>query len=471
MKKNDIVQVKIESVSESGDGIGRAPDGRVVFCFGALPGETAEVLIIKVSKNYYVGKLREILPETRSPQRREADCDVYTRCGGCAFRHASYAFQLETKEKYVHDCLQRIGGITEYERQAILPSPETVNYRNKSVYQFAEKEGELLCGFYRRNSHDIVDCSGCMVEDPRAGRVRATFLRLAKAAGLTAYDENTGSGLLRNLMVRTSYTREEAMLVIVINGECLPDAARLIDALTSECPFIVSVYINIHKQRSNAVTGERFVLLYGKEQLEDAIGDAQFLVSPQSFYQVNPSQTVRLYQKAAEFADLQEGETLLDLYCGIGTIGIFIVTECKKRGISPGGLLGIEYTEQAVCDARRNAERNGISENTFFLAGDAPRVLKALCEKEDEKSALCKSPDVVILDPPRKGCDEELIEAVAACAPSRIVYVSCNPATLARDAKRFASLGFRVEKVCPADMFPNCGHIESVVCLKNAEQN
>lgn len=487
-RKNDTVCVRFESVSENGEGVGRAPDGRTLFCFGALAGETAEVRIVKVSRSYYVGKLCRLLPETVSPDRREADCSAFARCGGCAFRHMTYAASLRVKAQYVQDCLQRIGGLPagEYEKEDILPSPEILGYRNKTVYQFAScgEEKQLACGFYRRNSHDLVSCETCLADDPRAAAVRRTFLSLAREAGLSAYDETTGKGLLRNLTVRTSQAFPEAMVVIVINGDRLPEAESLVASLVAACPFVVSVYLNLHKQRSNAVAGKRFVLLYGKAQLEDAIGETRFLISPQSFFQVNPYQTERLYRKAAEFAALRDGETLLDLYCGIGTIGIFLAEEAAGRGAAIRGLLGVEFTEQAVRDARENAARNGLAGQAVFLAGDAPRVMEQIRRLADASggcalpggeaeetaeyaraAALCRKIGVALLDPPRKGCDEALLASVVSFSPERIVYVSCSPATLARDVRYLTENGYRAEKVCPVDMFPYCGHVETVCLL------
>lgn len=495
LSKNSIISAEIERVSENGDGIGSAPDGKVIFCFGALPGETAEMIVIKVSKSYYIGKLLRVAEGTWSPLRSEPGCDVYARCGGCVLRHAAYSLQLELKEKYVHDCLKRIGGISDYIAEPIIPSEETEHYRNKSMYHFSGCHGKdggsdgknikLECGFFRRNSHEVVDCGDCLEEDRLAALVRRSFLKIAIEFGFDAYDEQTGDGLLRNLMIRTSHSRGEAMAVIVINGDLLPYGGQVAAKLTSVCPFLVSIYVNINKSRFNNILGDKFVLLSGEPYLEDSIGDAEFMISPQSFFQVNPLQTLRLYEKAFELAEPKEGDVILDIYCGIGTIGIFFADKCRRIGAKLGGLLGIEYTVQAIRDARLNAERNGVLENAVFIAGDASRVLPSLCGPyqgddsgftDDIKAAtlecareLCKSSDIIILDPPRKGCGEALIRAAAVCSPEKIVYVSCNPATLARDVKLFVELGYEVRKVCPVDMFPNAGHVETVVLMSKKD--
>ena len=462
MKKNEVIKLNIERVSEGGDGIGYAPDGKVVFCAGALPGETAECLIIKTTERYCIGKLLSVDEESRSSSRVAPSCEVYSRCGGCVLGHVSYDYQLTIKESHVHDCIARIGGIGEYTRDAILASPEKTFYRNKSVYQFApeKKTGALSCGFYRRNSHDIIDCSGCVISDSRAERVRTAFTELAVRFGISVYDEESGKGLLRRIMVRTSLFEGTAMVVIVINGRTLPNIDEILSGLLKECPFVSSVYINVNCDRNNTVMGKDFQLVYGAGYLADRIGGALFKISPQSFFQVNPGQTVRLYEKAFEYAGICGGESLLDLFCGIGTIGIYFAVRAREQGVSLARLTGIEYTPQAVEDAAANAALNGVSEISTFFAGDAEEVLGEIAG-DVKKNA----PDVIVVDPPRKGLTAPLIESVVSCRPKRVVYVSCNPATLARDLKQFKTLGYKTERVCPVDMFPMTEHVETVALL------
>ncbi len=463
MKKNDKINLNIERVSESGDGIGYAPDGKVIFCAGALPGERVNALIIKVTERYYIAKLLSIDEDTQSGVRITPPCSVYNRCGGCVLGHVSYEGQLAVKEAHVHDCIKRIGGIDGYEAERILPSPDTLFYRNKSIYQFdAHSNTTSKSGFYRRNSHDIVDCSSCVISDKKAEQVRACFSQIALERGISFYSESKGDGLLRRIMVRTSLSQNTAMVVIVINGATVPHLDEVCKELTALCPFVKSIYINVNRDRNNTVMGKDFRLVYGELYLEDSIGPAKFKISPQSFFQVNPNQTVRLYEKAFEYANIKDGEHLLDLFCGIGTIGIYFASRCAEKSISLGSLLGIEYTPEAIEDAKVNASLNGnsLASISSFVAGDAEKTLA-----EISSSGKLQKPDIVVLDPPRKGCTAPLLKAVAACSPSRIVYVSCNPATLARDLKELSALGYKTKKVCPMDMFPNTEHVETVALL------
>ena len=470
IKKNDIIIIDIDTVTENGDGIGRAEDGKVVFCFGALPDETVSCRIIKVTSGYYIGKLQEIIKHSERSGRIEPSCDVFYKCGGCVFCHADYNAQLEFKVSHVHDCINRIGGISDYEKEPVMPSPLTEHYRNKSIYQFAENDfkgdseaenGKLLCGFYRRNSHDVVSCDNCIIEDSVAKKIREAFCKTAEAFNYTAYNEDTDRGLLKRLMVRTSLKNRNAVAVAVINGEKLPREKEFTESLVKACGHkLCGFYVNVHKIRNNNVMTDDFRLIYGDAVLKDNIGPAEFNISPQSFYQVNPLQTERLYEKAFEYAALKDGEALVDLFCGIGTIGIYFAKRATEQGIKLRSLLGIEYTERAVKDAAVNAELNGVSDISNFLAGDAEKVLGKIAE-EVEKS----KPDVMVVDPPRKGLTENLIKSVAFCKPSRVVYVSCNPATLARDLKVFEAEGYKTEKVCAVDMFPGSGHCETVVLL------
>jgi len=464
MQKNDIFEINITVITEDGDGIGRIPgDGRVVFCKGALPGEKIEAQIIKVTKDYAVAKVNEIIE--KSPDRITPDCSYTGKCGGCSFRHCSYEAHLKTKQQYVRDCIERIGGFSENSKIEFLPiigMENPYNYRNKAIFPFStDRDGNIISGFYRKNSHSVIEIDNCKIENPMASQIRLAVTEFATTYNLTAYNEETGKGLIRNLMVRTSRSQSEAMAVLAINGNTLPHTNEFISFLTEKCPFVSSVFVNINKTSGNKVSGDKYIHLYGKEKLRDAILDTWFDISPMSFYQVNPEQTDRLYSVVKDFANLRGNENILDIYCGIGTIGLCLANNAQKSGNPIKSLTGIEYIRQAVVDAEHNATLNDIT-NAKFYDGDAGKVLSDL----SEKGALADKYDLVILDPPRKGCDKKLLDTAISVNPEKIVYVSCNAATLARDLKYLREIGYEPNKVQPVDMFPFAGHVESVVCLE-----
>lgn len=462
MQKNDTFKIVITGITEDGDGIGRIPgDGRVVFCKGALAGETVSVQIIKVTKDYAVARVNEILD--KSPDRAEPDCSHTGRCGGCSFRHCSYPAQLKIKQQYVRDCIERIGGFTDnnIEFLPIIGMNTPYNYRNKAIFPFStDKNGSTVSGFYRKNSHAVIEIDNCKIENSMASQIRLTVNEFANNYNLPAYNEETGTGLIRNLMIRTSRSQNEAMAVLVINGMSLPNADEFISYLTEKCPFVGSVYLNLNTQSGNKVVSDKFVHLYGKEKLRDSILDTWFDISPMSFYQINPEQTDRLYSAVIDFADIRGSENILDIYCGIGTIGLCLANCAQKAGTPIKSLTGIEYIRQAVIDAEHNATLNGIT-NAAFYDGDAGKVLATL----SEKGLLAPKYDLVILDPPRKGCDKKLLDTAVSVNPEKIIYVSCNAATLARDLKYLREIGYEPQKVQPVDMFPYTGHVETVALL------
>ena len=468
MQKNDILEIDIERISEDGNGIGHIPgDGRIIFCKGALPGEKISAQIIKITKSYAAARTCSILSE--SPDRIKPDCEFFGKCGGCSFRHYDYTAQLKAKEQHVRDCIERIGGFShavntspiEYLPIVGMDKPE--NYRNKAIFPFGtDKYGRITCGFYRKNSHDIIEITNCRLENKYAESIRTAVLQFARKFKLSAYCERTGKGLLRSIMIRTSHTENNAMAVIIATRE-LPHTDELVSFVTSHCPFISSLYLNLNKSSSNTIMGSEFIHLFGKTMLRDSILGTKFDISPMSFYQVNPTQTEKLYSAAISFAEINGGENVLDIYCGIGTIGLCLANHVQKKGAPLSSLTGIEYIARAIEDAKHNAEINGI-ENTYFYAGDAGEVLADLT-KNSSANKIPRNYDLVILDPPRKGCDEKLLDTAVSVSPEKIVYVSCNPATLARDLKYLAEKGYAPKKVQAVDMFPYTGHVETVVLM------
>ena len=450
VKKNFTYYITAHDISAEGHGIGSV-EGFTVFCPGLLPGETAQVLIIKVLSSYAVGKLLEIIEV--SPDRVQPMCPAYQKCGGCTLSHMRYEAQLAYKAQHVENCLRRIGKITDFTLEPIIPCPTAESYRNKAQYRFGRQEGHIVCGFYREHSHQLVPTPVCMIEAPGPEKIRQAVCQLAEEFNYTLYDEATHTGLLRSLLIRTSYMTGQCMVVLVINGKTLPEEKHFIQKLTEACPTLCSIYINENTRPGNAVLGEHFRKLWGEDKLIDAIGDAVFHISPGAFYQVNSHQVQNLYETAAEFSGAGSETNLLDLYCGVGTIGIYIA---RTRGVKK--LYGVEYVEKAIADAEENAALNGLTDYTY-KSGDVGKILG-----EDGPSF---NPQVVVLDPPRKGCDRKALEQITALTPDRIVYVSCNPATLARDAAILEEQGYQCEKVRPVDMFPGTSHVETVVLLSH----
>ncbi len=457
IKKNEIYTITIESLSQDGEGVGRI-NGFVVFCDGLLPGEKAEIRIVKVTSSYAVGRVTKLID--KSQNRINPECAYSTKCGGCTFSHIEYKAQLETKQQYVVDCLSRIGGIKDYTLIPIKGMDNPYKYRNKAQYPFGVNiEGKVVSGFFSKRSHDLVPIDLCLTEDERAQKVRKFVSEYITDNNITVYDESNNKGLIRNVVVRTSHLNDNAMVILVLSSDTFPDVLKFINALKITCPFVVSVYFNINDKVTNVILGEEFKHIYGDERLLDTIDGVNFLISPDSFFQVNPLQTVQLYQTVALFSDVQEDDTVFDIYCGIGTIGIYLASKFKIKK-----LVGVEYVKHAVEDAIINAQLNHI-ENASFYEGDATEVVTELKHKETIKHF-----DIVVVDPPRKGCDEKLLELLINIQSPKIVYVSCNPASLARDLKYLTANGYSVNKVCPVDLFPWTSHVETVVFMSNKDK-
>lgn len=441
LEKNNIYTARIEGYSSEGLGIARI-DGQVVFVHGAVRGELCRVLVMKVLKNAAFGKVTELLEP--SPERREPDCPYYGRCGGCDFRHLSYREELWAKRQRVQDALTRLGG-SDVEVEEILGAADPLYYRNKSQYPVSA--GKV--GFYRARTHDVVDIEHCLIQKPQADAAAAALRDYMRDFAVPSYDEKTGRGLLRHLYVRTN-RRGESLVCVLANGERLPHEEELVGRLRRAVPDCVGVVLGVNTRRGNTILGERYRTLWGADTLEDELCGLTFRLSVPSFYQVNRDQAEVLYRKAVEYAGLTGGELVVDLYCGAGTI-----TQVMAGGA--GRVIGAEIVPEAIEDARENARRNGI-ENVEFFCGDAAQLAADFAGRG-------LRPDVICVDPPRKGLAPEAIAAAAQMAPQRVVYVSCDPGTLGRDVKRFAEYGYRVQRAAACDLFPRTRHIETVCLL------
>lgn len=442
MKNGDLVIMKITDMSASGEGIGHA-DGCTLFVAGALIGDEAEVRITHMKKNYGYGEIKKL--HVFSPDRVKPRCPVSSRCGGCTLQNLSYEAQLRFKRELVVNALKRIGGLSA-EVKEVIGMENPYHYRNKSQYPVGKNRfGQLICGFYAGGSHDIVPVTDCAVSGSRNQLIIEAVLSFMKEKRIEPYQEKTGKGLVRHILIREGYVTGEMMACLIINGNDLPEKRELAKRLAA-IPGLKSFCLNINKKRSNVILGEKVIPVLGEPYITDYIGKLIFRISPLSFYQVNPRQTVRLYDAAKNLADVQADETVLDLYCGIGTIGLYLSDKAKE-------VYGVEIVPQAIRDAEENARRNGIT-NAHFTVGASEDIFRNLPEA-----------DVVILDPPRKGCEESLLHELSARCPKRIVYVSCNPATLARDLKILTAEGYEIREVQPVDMFPQSTHVETVVLM------
>lgn len=453
MRKNEIVRVTVEDINNLGYGVGHR-DGLTVFVRGGVTGETVTAKVIKVTKSYLVALAQEI-PEP-SPNRCAPDCDSYPACGGCVYRHITYAHELELKRAYVKNAFRKAGVDAEVEK--VCSTGKTEGYRNKAQYPIMKnpKTDALEIGFYAGSSHRLVPAENCLLQPAVFGRISHDAVRFLTEHGISAYDEETHSGLVRHLYLRRGEETGEVLLCLVLNGSGFPDEAAFAAEMTARYPEIVGVLVNENSARTNVVLGERYRLLAGKDYLTDRLCGLTYRISPESFYQVNHDACELLYGLAKARAKLTGHERLIDLYCGIGTIGLTMADRAAE-------VLGLEIVPQAVECARENALRNGIA-NARFVCGDAGDP-GTMLEKAARLSGGDLSDAVVVLDPPRKGTTRELIAALDAYRVPRVVYISCNPDTLARDCSVFASLGYRLETVTPVDLFPRTGHVECVVLL------
>lgn len=450
LAKNQEHTVTIEGYGEGGMGVARI-DGRVVFVHGALRGEKCRVLILKTLKSVAFAKVLEVLEP--SSERITPDCPYFPRCGGCTYRHIRYEEELRLKKQRVQDNLSRIGG-SDVTVEEILGARDTLRYRNKAQYPVS-KDGAV--GFYRARTHEVIECEHCLLVKPEADAAAEALREYMQSCRVAGYDEKTGRGLVRHLYIRSN-AAGESLVCVLVNGDKLPKEDRLVTLLRDACPKCTGIVLGTNTKKGNVILGDRYRTLWGSDRLEDTLCGKTFRLSVPSFYQVNRVQAERLYAKAIEFAGLTGQETVLDLYCGAGTITLALSDHAKK-------VLGAEIVPEAIDDARENAARNGVK-NAEFFCGDASDVAKKLAREN-------LRPDVITVDPPRKGLAADVVESIAEMQPGRVVYVSCDSATMARDVKRLADLGYTAQRACAVDMFPRADHIETVCLLSklNAKQH
>lgn len=440
MQKNEIYDIEITGLTSEGFGVGRV-DGMAVFVPYAIPGEVCSVKIVKVNKSYAYGKMLEI--KKASEDRCKPKCPVYYRCGGCGLAHMNYERELEFKTDKVLQLIRRTAGLDTPVEKCV-GSPLVEGYRNKAQYPVGIKEGKVTAGFFAKRSHDLVPGVDCLIQSELSRRVTAAVIEYMEKFGVEPYSEESGKGKIRHIYVRSG--KSGALLTVVVNGRKLPMAENLVEIVRESCPEVCGIIVNVNSKKTNVVLGDECITIWGKDSLSDTLCNLEFEISPKSFYQVNHDQTEALYAKAKELADLSGEETVLDLYCGIGTISLFMADSAKR-------VYGVEIVPDAIENAKRNAERNGITNAEFFV-GDAKLA-----------AAKITDADVVITDPPRAGCDREVIDHILRIAPKRIVYISCNPATLARDLKIFSENGYEPKTICPYDLFPRTEHVECCVLL------
>ncbi|MBP1758276.1 MAG: rRNA (uracil-5-)-methyltransferase RumA [Firmicutes bacterium] len=443
-KKNMVVTLTMTGYASDGAGVSRLEDGRVVFVKGALRGEVCRVQLLKVGKSSAWGRVEEVMEP--SPERRVPDCPYYPQCGGCQLRHMSYEEELSFKQDRVQEALRRIGG-AETAVSVIHGAPEVLRYRNK--IQFPVGDGGI--GFYRARSHQVIDAADCLLQPMEATRLRNAVKVWVERYQVSSYDERQHQGLLRHVYVRTS-RMGESLCALVVNGREIPHQGELLALLQQAEPKLVGVVLAVNRERTNVILGKEYRTLWGQDFLEDVLCGFTFRLSVPSFYQVNREQTQVLYSRALEFAGLTGSETVLDLYCGIGTITSVMAQKAKR-------VIGAEVVPQAVEDARENALRNGL-DNVEFLCGDAGEAARELAERGLQ-------PHVVCVDPPRKGLSPMVIEAIIQMAPERVVYVSCDPGTLGRDVKLFSERGYTLQRAEACDLFPRTNHVEACVLLSH----
>lgn len=451
-EKNQLIQVKITDMGTEGEGIGKL-DGFTFFIKDAVIGDTVEAKVMKAKKNYAYARLEKVV--TPSPFRIQPKCEFARSCGGCQLQAMDYAKQLDFKNSKVKNNMMRIGGFSKELLDSITEEPvgmeEPFYYRNKAQFPFGyDKEGNIITGFYAGRTHSIIANTDCVLGVKENREILEAILSFMNEEGVSAYREETGEGLVRHVLIRKGFSTGQIMVCLVINGNKLPAAEKLVERLR-HMEGMTSISLSINKERTNVIMGTDIRLLWGKERIEDTIGDLTFSISPLSFFQVNPVQTERIYKQALEYAGLQGEETVWDLYCGIGTISLFLAQKAKQ-------VYGVEIIPQAIDDAKENALRNGLTNAEFFV-GKAEEVLPQKYESEGIYA------DVIVVDPPRKGCDEQCLSTMIQMKPKRIVYVSCDSATLARDAAYLCENGYELVKVRAFDNFPQSVHVETVCLL------
>ena len=452
-KKNDILTLEITDITNLGFGVAKV-EGEVIFVSGAVPEDTVKAKIIKVSSSYAVARVESFVQ--RSSLRTETRCPV-SACHACAYKELSYCYEAGLKEESVRQIFKK-SGLTELEIRPLIPSPSERGYRNKAQYPIAKnKDGSYAIGFFAPKSHRVTEAADCPLAPSEFSGILKLLRKFFEEQALSVYDEESGEGLLRHIYLRRGEVSGEILVTLVINGDTLPHSKKLIDSLTKTDENIVGILINVNKSSTNVILGDKFITLYGRDYIFDTLAGVRLKITAPSFYQVNHGAAELLYAKARELASPRKSDTLLDLYCGAGSIGLSMAKDA-------GEVIGIEIVESAVECAKFNARENGI-ENASFYAGDAKDTEKLLEPAERMRGAKIL-PDIVILDPPRAGSDEKLLEHIVSLSPRKIVYISCNPATLARDMVILQKLGYSGTEVYPVDLFPGTGHVETIVCLR-----
>ncbi len=453
VKVGDVITVEIHGYATQGEGVGRY-QGFTVFVPNCLDGETVSTRIELVKKNYARGELVQVLSE--SPHRVTPACGLYAECGGCQLLHMDYSGQLEFKRRRVIEVMERLGGFKGITVHPVIGMPEPWKYRNKVQYPFAlDDQGKVVIGCYQKGTHNVVDTRECLIQHDLNSRIMNRLRELAQGLGISVYDEKTGQGLLRYVLVKNGFESGEAMVVLVTNGSEFPEGKELASMVASDFPELKSVVQNINTSGGNVVLGARNKVLYGEDGIIDRLGDLEFKISATSFFQVNPAQTEILYQIAMDYAQLTGTERVLDAYCGVGTLTLFLARQAKE-------VYGIEVIPEAIEDAKENAVRNKV-DNVVFAMGATEEVLPKLAN-------IGIDFEVAVVDPPRSGCEERVLQTFVKLNVPRIVYVSCNPSTLARDLKYLVNRGYKVKEIQPVDMFPHTYHIECVALMSRVKE-
>ena len=464
MQKNDLVTVAIEDIGVGGEGIGKV-DGYTLFIKDAIIGDVVEAKIVKAKKNYGYARLMNIVTPSENRIEKPA-CPMARRCGGCQIQEMKYGAQLSFKEGKVRGNLERIGEVPtellDKVMQPIVGMEEPFHYRNKAQFPIGtDKEGHIITGFYAGRTHSIIPNTDCTLGVAVNQKILEIILHFMENNHISAYDEEKHKGLVRHVLIRYGFKTDEIMVCLVMNGEKLPHAEKLVDKLC-KIPGMTSITISVNKAKTNVIMGNEIKLLWGQTYITDYIGNVKYQISPLSFYQVNPVQTEKLYGLALDYADLNGNETVWDLYCGIGTISLFLAQNAKQ-------VYGVEIVPQAIDDARNNAKINDIT-NAEFYVGKAEEVLPEYYrEYQESHGGETAHADVIVVDPPRKGCEESLLQTIVDMQPEKVVYVSCDSATLARDVKFLRESGYELKKITPVDQFPNTVHVETVVLLSKGE--
>lgn len=459
IEKNEIYEITIEDMTEAGEGLGKI-SGYPLFVKDAIVGDVILAKVVKAKKNYGYGRVEEII--SPSKDRIMPPCPVARQCGGCTIQALAYEKQLELKGKKVKSCLERIGGFSkeevEQKLEGIYGMEQPYHYRNKAQFPVGtNKEGKLIAGFYAGRTHSIIENTDCLIQNEKNVPILDIILHYMRVNHVTAYDEKTHKGCIRHILTRVGYVSGEVMVCLIVNGskKQLKNVGTLVDEL-QKIEGMTSIVLNYNSEKTNRILGNECETLWGRDYIVDSIGDVEYQIGPLSFYQVNPKQTKRLYSKVLEYADLQGDETVWDLYCGIGTISLFLAQKAKK-------VYGVEIVEEAILDARKNAKRNGMEQVEFFV-GKAEDVFPEQYKKTNERA------DIVVVDPPRKGCDRVLLDTILSMAPQKIVYVSCDPGTLARDLKVLCEREYAIEKYSVYDQFCHSMHVETVVMLTKVQK-